>query len=159
GSEPERPYDEITELAAQVAQCPASIISFMDDSHLWPKAHHGMPPNRAPLPREMFMCSTAAAGADLLIIEDLTKDSRFAHLPVVSGPPHLRFYCGMPLINPQGHSLGSLCVVDFKPRGISFEQGEALRRLGPQVVTLLELRRSLLQLQQTKNERQDQREK
>ena len=82
GSEPERPYDEITELAAQVAQCPASIISFMDDSHLWPKAHHGMPPNRAPLPREMFMCSTAAAGADLLIIEDLTKDSRFAHLPV-----------------------------------------------------------------------------
>jgi hypothetical protein len=61
GSEPERPYDEITELAAQVAQCPASIISFMDDSHLWPKARHGLPPNKAPLPREMFMCSSAAA--------------------------------------------------------------------------------------------------
>jgi class 3 adenylate cyclase len=159
GSEPERPYDEITELAAQIAQCPASIISFMDDSHLWPKALYGMPPSKAPLPREMFMCSTAAAGADLLIVEDLTKDSRFAHLPVVTGPPYLRFYCGMPLINPEGHSLGSLCIVDFKARGITFEQGEALRRLGGQVVTLLELRRSLLQLQQTKNELQDQREK
>ena len=66
GSDPERPYDEITELAAQIAQCPASIISFMDDSHLWPKALYGMPPSKAPLPREMFMCSTAAAGADLL---------------------------------------------------------------------------------------------
>jgi len=159
GSEPERPYDEITELAAQVTQCPASIISFMDDSHLWPKALCGMPPSKAPLPREMFMCSTAAAGADLLVVDDLTKDSRFAHLPVVQGPPHLRFYCGMPLINPEGHSLGSLCVVDFEPRGITFEQGEAMRRLGRQVVTLLELRRSLLQLQQTKHELQDQREK
>jgi class 3 adenylate cyclase len=65
----------------------------------------------------------------------------------------------MPLINPEGHSLGSLCVVDFKPRSITFEQREALRRLGHQVVTLLELRRSLLQLQQTKHELQDQREK
>jgi class 3 adenylate cyclase len=159
GSEPERPYDEITELAAQVTQCPASIISFMDDSHLWPKALCGMPPSKAPLPREMFMCSTAAAGADLLVVDDLTKDSRFSHLPVVQGPPHLRFYCGMPLINPEGYSLGSLCVVDFEPRGITFEQGEAMRRLGRQVVTLLELRRSLLQLQQTKHELQDQREK
>jgi class 3 adenylate cyclase len=159
GSEPERPYDEITELAAQVTQCPASIISFMDDSHLWPKALCGMPPSKAPLPREMFMCSTAEAGADLLVVDDLTKDSRFSHLPVVQGPPHLRFYCGMPLINPEGYSLGSLCVVDFEPRGITFEQGEAMRRLGRQVVTLLELRRSLLQLQQTKHELQDQREK
>jgi class 3 adenylate cyclase len=65
----------------------------------------------------------------------------------------------MPLINPDGYSLGSLCVVDFKARGITFEQGEALRRLGRQVVTLLELRRSLLQLQRAKHELQDQREK
>jgi class 3 adenylate cyclase len=65
----------------------------------------------------------------------------------------------MPLINPEGFSLGSLCVLDFQPREISFEQGEAVKRLARQVVILLELRRSLLQLDRTRHELQDEREK
>src|SRR5215813_14661113 len=113
---------------------------------------------------------TSAPGADTarivivhnhglrVVIPDLTKDQRSSHPPGVTGSPHFRFYCGMPLINPEGFSLGSLCVLDFQPRQISFEQGEAVRRLR-QVVTLLELRRSLLQLDRTRQELQDQREK
>ena len=159
GSDPELPYDQLTELAAQICQCPAALITFMDDKHLWSKSFYGMPPKKDPIPREMFMCSTAACGADLLVVNDLTKDERFAHLPIVTGPPHARFYCGMPLINPQGYALGSLCVVDFQPRDLTFEQCEAVRRLARQVVTLLELRRSLLQLHQTRQELQEQREK
>src|SRR5262250_1969098 len=114
---------------------------------------------------------TSAPGADTarivivhnhglrVVIPDLTKDESSAQLPGVTGKPHFRFYCGMPLINPEGFSLGSLCVLDFQPREISFEQGEAVRRLARQVVILLELRRSLLQLDRTRQELQDEREK
>jgi class 3 adenylate cyclase len=158
GSPAESAYDEIAEVAAQVCQCPAAIINFLDDKTVWSKCRYGLPP-RGPIPRELSLCTTTACGSDLLVIPDLTKDQRSAHLPGVTGNPHFRFYCGMPLINPEGFSLGSLCVLDFQPREISFEQGEAVRRLARQVVILLELRRSLLQLDRTRQELQDEREK
>jgi adenylate cyclase len=158
GSRDELAYDEIAELAAQVCQCPAAVINFLDDKSVWAKCRYGLPP-RGPIPRELSLCTTTASGSDLVVIPDLTKDESSAQLPGVTGKPYLRFYCGMPLINPEGFSLGSLCVLDFQPREITFEQGEAVRRLARQVVTLLELRRSLLQLERTRQELQDQREK
>jgi adenylate cyclase len=158
GSSAELPYDEIAELAAQVCQSPAAIINFLDDTSVWSKCRYGLPP-RGPIPRELSLCTTTACGSDLVVIPDLTKDERSAHLPGVTGNPYFRFYCGMPLINPEGFSLGSLCVLDFQPREITFEQGEAVRRLARQVVTLLELRRNLLQLDRTRKELLDQREK
>jgi adenylate cyclase len=85
----------------------------------------------------------------LLRIGDLTKDERFRDNAMVTGPPHLRFYCGTPLVTPDGYALGTLCVMDFQPREISFEQGETVRRLARQVVTQLELRRRVLELDQT----------
>jgi adenylate cyclase len=139
GSAAELAYDEIAELAAQVCQCPAAVINFLDDKSVWAKCRYGLPP-RGPIPRELSLCETAACGSDLLVISDLTKDKRSAQRPSVTGKPYLRFYCGMPLINPEGFSLGTLCVLDFQPREITFEQGEAVRRLARQVVTLLELR-------------------
>jgi class 3 adenylate cyclase len=157
GSAPEPAYDEIAELAAQVCGCPAAIINFIDDSSVWSKCRYGVPP-KGPIPREMSLCSTTYRGCDLLTISDLTKDARSAHLPSVTGKPQLRFYCGMPLINPEGYALGTLCVVDFQPREITFEQAEAVRRLSRQVISQLELRRSLLQLQRTRQELQVQKE-
>ena len=158
GSPAELAYDEIAELAAQICQCPAAVINFLDDKSVWTKCRYGLPP-RGPVPRELSLCQTTACGSDLVVIPDMTKDERSAHRPSVTGNPHYRFYCGMPLINPEGFSLGTLCVLDFQPGEISFEQGEAVRRLARQVVTLLELRRSLLQLDRTREELQDQREK
>ena len=158
GSPAELAYDEIAELAAHICQCPVAVINFLDDKSVWTKCRYGLPP-RGPVPRELSMCTTTACGSDLVVIPDMTKDERSAHKPSVTGNPHFRFYCGMPLINPEGFSLGTLCVLDFQPREISFEQGEAVRRLARQVVTLLELRRSLLQLDRTREELQDQREK
>jgi class 3 adenylate cyclase len=158
GSPAELAYDEIAELAAQVCQCPAAVINFLDDKIVWSKCRYGLMP-KTPTPRELSLCATTARGSDLLVIPDMTKDERSAQHPRVTGKPYYRFYCGMPLIDPEGFSLGALCVLDFQPREISFEQGEAVRRLAHQVVTLLELRRSLLQLDRTRQELQDQREK
>src|SRR5262245_31801945 len=152
GSPAELAYDEIAELAAQVCQCPAAVINFLDDKIVWSKCRYGLMP-KTPTPRELSLCATTARGSDLLVIPDMTKDERSAQHPRVTGKPYYRFYCGMPLIDPEGFSLGALCVLDFQPREISFEQGEAVRRLAHQVVTLLELRRSLLQLDRTRQDR------
>lgn len=146
---PEVAYDEITELAAQICGCPVAVIGFVDEAQDWKKSKYGLPANFTGLPREISICSTTICSGNLLHVGDLTKDERFRDNATVTGPPHLRFYCGMPLVTPDGYALGTLCVVDFQPREISFEQGETVRRLARQVVTQLELRRRVLELDQT----------
>ena len=146
---PEVAYDEITELAAQICGCPVAVIGFIDESQDWKKSKYGLPANFTGMPREISVCSTTICSGTLMQIGDLTKDERFRDNATVTGPPHLRFYCGMPLVTPDGYALGTLCVVDFQPRELSFEQGETLRRLARQVVTQLELRRRVLELDRT----------
>lgn len=140
---PELAYDEITELAAQICQCPVAVIGFVDEARDWKKSKYGLPRDFSQLPRQVSICSATICGNDILVVPDLAKDERFRDNPTVTGEPHLRTYCGMPLINPEGYALGTLCVVDFQPRELSFEQTEAVRRLSRQVVSQLELRRSL----------------
>ncbi|MFO1189904.1 MAG: adenylate/guanylate cyclase domain-containing protein [Alphaproteobacteria bacterium] len=144
-SAPELAYDEITALAAQICQCPVAVIGLVDETRDWKKSKYGLPPDFTAIPREMSICSVTICGNDLVVVSDLTQDPRFASNPTVTGEPHLRHYCGMPLINPEGYALGTLCVVDFEPRKLTFEQTEAVRRLARQVVSQLELRRSLLE--------------
>ena len=76
-------------------------------------------------------------------------DSRFNQIPFVTGEPHFKFYCGIPLVTEAGYALGTLCVMDFVPRQLTFEQTESLRRLSRQVMTQLELRRKLIEFDQT----------
>lgn len=77
---------------------------------------------------------------------DLVADTQFADQDAVKGEPHFRFYCGMPLINPEGYALGTVCVFDFQPRQLLLEQQESLRRLARQTMAHLELRRKLIEL-------------
>jgi hypothetical protein len=79
-----------------------------------------------------------------LCVPDLTKDERFKDLPVVTGEPEIRAYCGMPLINPDGYTFGTLCVMDFEPHELTASHREAVRRLTQQSMSLLELRRQLI---------------
>jgi class 3 adenylate cyclase len=144
---PELAYDEITELAAQICQCPVAVIGFVDETRDWKKSKYGLPPDFV-VPRQISLCSTTICGNDIINVPDLTKDDRFRNNPFVAGEPYLRTYCGMPLINPEGYALGTLCVIDFQPRELNFEQTEAVRRLSRQVVSQLELRRSLRELDQ-----------
>jgi class 3 adenylate cyclase len=144
---PEIAYDEITELAAQICHCPVAVIGLVDETRDWKKSAYGFPPDKCTMPRELSICSATICGSDLVISPDLSKDERYRDNPAVTGGPQLRFYCGMPLINPQGYALGTLCVVDFQPREMSIEQTEAIRRLSHQAVSQFELRRSVLELE------------
>jgi adenylate cyclase len=145
---PDIAYDEISELAAQICGCPVAYVSFMDDDRLWLKAKYGLPPDFRQCPREIAFCTTTVCGTELIIAPDLRQDSRFSQLPFVTDEPHFKFYCGMPLVTDEGYALGTLCVMDFEPHHLSFGQTESLRRLSRQVMTLLELRRKLVELDQ-----------
>jgi class 3 adenylate cyclase len=100
-------------------------------------------------PRETAVCSTTICGTEVLVVPDMTQDRRFDRSPMVVGDPHCRFYCGMPLITDEGYALGTLCVMDFEPRALTFDQIESMRRLSRQVLTQLELRRKLIEHDQT----------
>lgn len=132
---PDVAYDEIGELSAQLCQCPVAYIGFMDDDRLWLKAKYGIPPDFNQCPREISFCATTVCGTEMVIAPDLREDLRFNQIPFVTGEPYFRFYCGLPLVTDEGYALGTLCVMDFEPRQLTFEQTEALRRLSHQVMT------------------------
>ncbi|OUX76868.1 MAG: hypothetical protein CBC19_08530 [Oceanospirillales bacterium TMED59] len=142
-SAPEICFDEITELAAEILQCPVSFIEFMDADRQWFKSKYGLTDDYIETPRDIAICATTICQSDLLTVNDLTEDDRFANNPLVSSAPNIRFYAGMPLISPDGAAVGTICAVDFEKREISQSQKEALRRLSRQVMAQLELRRAL----------------
>ena len=146
---PDPAYDEIGELAAQVCRCPIGYISFIDEQRVWLKARYGLPPDFTGCPREIGFCSTTICGAELVTVPDLRDDPRFNVNPFVTADPHLKFYCSMPLVTEEGYALGTLCVMDFEPRQLEFDQTEAIRRLSRQVLSQLELRRRLIEYHQT----------
>ena len=149
---PDIAYDEIGELASQICRCPIAYISFMDDDRLWLKAKYGLPPDLNQCPREIAFCAITICGSEMVMAPDLRQDPRFNQIPFVTGEPHFKFYCGIPLVTDEGYALGTLCVIDFEPRQLVFEQTESLRRLSRQVMTQLELRRKLIGLDQAMRE-------
>jgi adenylate cyclase len=146
---PEIAYHEIAELAAQICHCPIAYISFIDDDRQWLKSRYGLRQEFVECPRANAMCSTTICGTEVLVVPDMRQDPRFDHSPMGMADPPCRFYCGMPLITGEGFALGTLCVMDFEPRQLTFEQIESLRRLSHQVLTQLELRRKLIEHNQT----------
>src|SRR5918995_6621708 len=90
-SGPEIVYDDVSELAAQICQCPVAYIGFMDDDRLWLKAKYGLPPDFQQCPREIAFCRTTICGVEMVIAPDVTLDVRFRDLPMVTGEPHFRF--------------------------------------------------------------------
>jgi GAF domain-containing protein len=135
----ERSYDDITALAAHICKVPITMISLLDGSRQWFKSKVGMTLQQTP--REVAFCAHTILQHKPLVIRDAKKDERFADNALVRGEPHIRFYAGFPLFNPEGLALGTLCVIDRKPRQLSAEQERAMQALVRQVTALLELRR------------------
>ncbi len=142
---PEFEYDALAELAAQICGCPVALLGLIDETRDWLKAKYGLPATMTEAPRDMVVCAATICQNDLVYVPDLTKDERFKDYPTVTGDPHIRFYCGMPLINRDGYALGSFCVVDFEPHENTPAQRESGRRLAHAAVAQLELRRQLLE--------------
>ncbi|MFY0581782.1 ATP-binding protein [Cystobacter fuscus] len=111
----------------------------MDEARQWFKSRQGV--DIEGCSREEGFCAHAILQPGPFIIEDTTADARFRDNPFVTAPWSLRFYAGVPLINPQGHALGTVCVLDYTPRQLTPEQTRSLEALARQVVSLLELRR------------------
>ena len=136
---PEEVFDDLTELAARICEAPIALISLVDESRQWFKARVGTTVKETS--RDISFCAYAILQPDLFIVPDAAKDDRFAQNPLVTSDPKIRFYAGAPLITPDGHALGTLCVLDKVPRELRDDQKQALTILARHVVTQLELRR------------------
>jgi len=136
---PEEVFDDLTELAARICEAPIAMITLVDENRQWFKSKVGVTVNETS--RDVSFCSHAIEQSDLFIVSDATLDKRFAKNPLVTSDPKIRFYAGAPLITPDGHALGTLCVIDQVPRELRPDQKQALRVLARHVMTQLELRR------------------
>src|SRR6266704_3753750 len=150
---PEEVFDDLTELAARICEAPITLITLVDEDRQWFKSKVGVTINETS--RDISFCSHAIEQSDLFIVPDATLDKRFAKNPLVTSDPKIRFYAGAPLITPDGHALGTLCVIDKVPRELRPDQKQALRVLARHVMTQLELRRRSHELARAHEERNE----
>jgi hypothetical protein len=129
---------DLVDLIARICNVPVALVTIIDDKTQWIKASVGVGTMRTN-ERNLSFCQETIQHDDLLVVNDATLDERFAHLPVVSGPPHIRFYAGMPLVTYDGHAVGTVCVLDVKPVELTDLQKDTLKVFAKQVQNLIEL--------------------
>lgn len=151
-SAPEKDFDDIVKLASEICHTPISMITLVDKDRSWFKAKIGIDPDFNETTREVSFCAHAINYPnDAFVISNTTEDVRFQTHPHVTHDLKVRSYAGVPLVDPNGFALGSLCVVDFEPRNLDEFQLLALEKLANQVIKLLELRKKNSQLLEKHN--------
>jgi signal transduction histidine kinase len=140
----EEAFDRFTRIAAGLLGAPIALVSLVDEARQWFKSHHGL--DATETPRDMAFCAYAVLNDDLLVVDDATKDPRFADNPLVTGAPDIRFYAGAPLRTRDNFAIGTLCVIDKQPRHLEPGQAELLADLADAVVNQLYLHKTTADL-------------
>ncbi len=138
---PDETIDNLTRLAQSALEVPIALVSLVDENRQWFKSRQGLVPEETP--RDEAFCAHTICGNDIMVVSDALEDARFCDNPLVRENPNIRFYAGAPLTTPSGHNLGTLCVIDTKPRNLSEQQRKTLEGLAELVMREMDKRRTV----------------
>ncbi len=141
---PDGAFDHLTAVAAALLQVPIAIVSLVDHDRIWFKSHHGL--DASETEREPGFCSSAILSPEVYEVRDARVDARTLTNPLVVGQLGLRFYAAAPLRTRDGFNLGTLCVIDRKPRELTLSEAEMLKKLAAMVMDQMELRLAARQI-------------
>lgn len=142
-SDPESQFDDLTQLAAEICGVPISLVSLVDGERQWFKSVVGLGAKETP--REISFCQYAIMEPEIFEVENALEDDRFESNPLVTDDPSIRFYAGAPLIDENGHALGTLCVIDSSPKVLTPAQRTSLRAIANTVIRLIEYRKESIE--------------
>ncbi len=138
---PEQIYDDVAALASIICGTPMSMVTLVDADRQWFKSAVGS--DLKETPRSISFCAHTLGTARTLIVKDAQQDPRFMDNPSVTGAPGIRFYAGAPIVEPGGHVLGTVCVIDTMPHSLTPIQVAALEALARHTLALMEMRRAI----------------
>lgn len=149
---PDREFDLITALASRICGTPIALISLVDERRQWFKSNVGLKVSE--MNRNVAFCGYAILQREVLHVSDARTDVRFVDNPLVTGDPYIRFYAGAPLVTEKGLALGTVCVLDQKPRTLTEEQQESLTLISQLAMSLLDFRKKLREISKVASERE-----
>lgn len=145
---PDEDLDALVKLASEICQTPIALISLIDKDRQWFKANKGI--SATETSRDISFCQHAIKQDDIYEIQNTKENPLFSENPFVTGDPKVRFYAGAPLATPEGYNIGTLCVIDTKPKVLTESQKTALRTLSKFAVSRLELRKTKKELEESR---------
>lgn len=142
----EQQLNDITKLAALICDTPAALINLLDEKGQWLKPKYGL---RIPQTEKCIaFCQYTIGQRTIFEVKDAWLEKKFAATPLIVSNSNIRFYCGVPLMAPEGYPIGSLCVIDFKPKELNIQQKLALETLAKNAATFFELQRQKKRLEE-----------
>ncbi|HTN20581.1 MAG TPA: response regulator [Pelobium sp.] len=142
---PKEAFDRFTKLASIICEVPISLVSLIDENRQWFKSKLGIDIDETS--RDIAFCSHAILESGIMEVEDASQDARFKDNPLVTAAPNIKFYAGCPLVDPNGFALGTLCVVDRKPKKLRPDQKMALELLAQSVIDLIVQQRKVQEVE------------
>ncbi|KXS53723.1 MAG: sensory box/GGDEF/GAF/EAL domain protein [Marinobacter sp. T13-3] len=133
---PEERFEKLTKIARRFYNVEIAMFTLVDEHRQWFKSKQGLDVDETP--RSMAFCDHTIQQDKILIVEDAQNDPRFHDNPLVTGSPHIRFYAGMPVREPSGFKIGTLCIIDPEPRAVAEFELDVLRTLASLVEDELE---------------------
>ena len=143
----EKSIHSITKLTQIICETPICFVSLLDETRIYFKSRQGM--EYKSTTKEISFCQYAINQDEIFEVEDALEVERFKNNQLVTGPPFIRYYCGMSLRTPNGNNIGTLCVIDTKPKKMNNHQKIALKTLSEQVIIQFEMKKLIKQLQAT----------